>query len=87
MSDDIAIKVEHVSKEYRLGMIGGTTLREELQTRWARLLGKEDPNSRIGSDQSRIGEKFLALDDVSFEVKKAKRWELSGITERESPLC
>ena len=66
--DEIAIKIEHVSKEYRLGAIGGGTLRGDLQSWMARLKGKEDPNSKIGSDAAtHMGEKFLALDDVSFE--------------------
>ena len=47
--DELAIKIEHVSKEYRLGTIGGGTLRGDLQSWWARLRGKEDPNSKIGS--------------------------------------
>ena len=28
---EIAVKIENVSKEYRLGAIGGTTLRDDLQ--------------------------------------------------------
>ena len=40
------INVENVSKEYKLGQIGGTTLKEELQSRRARRLGKEDPNKK-----------------------------------------
>ena len=38
--DEIAIKIEHVSKEYRLGAIGGGTLRGDLQSWMARLKGK-----------------------------------------------
>ena len=65
--DEIAIRIEHVSKEYRLGAIGGGTLRGDLQSLMARIKGREDPNSKIGSDSSkRMGERFLALDDVSF---------------------
>ena len=41
--DDLMIKVENVSKRYKLGQIGGTTLREELQRKVAKLLKKEDP--------------------------------------------
>ena len=85
--DEIAIKIEHVSKEYRLGAIGGGTLRGDLQSWMARLKGKEDPNSKIGSDAAtHMGEKFLALDDVSFEVKRrAKRLASSAITVPVSP--
>lgn len=77
--DELAIKIEHVSKEYRLGAIGGGTLRGDLQSWMARLRGREDPNSTIGSDAARhMGEKFLALDDVSFEVKKGEALGIIG---------
>ena len=71
--DELAIKIEHVSKEYRLGAIGGGTLKGDLQSWMARIRGKEDPNSKIGADPSvKMGEKFLALNDVSYEVKKGE---------------
>lgn len=77
--DEIAIKIEHVSKEYRLGAIGGGTLRGDLQSWMARVRGKEDPNSKIGSDAAyHMGEKFLALDDVSIEVKKGEALGIIG---------
>lgn len=77
--DEIAIKIEHVSKEYRLGAIGGGTLRGDLQSWMARIRGKEDPNSKIGSDAARhMGEKFLALDDVSITVKKGEALGIIG---------
>lgn len=76
---EIAIKIEHVSKEYRLGAIGGGTLRGDLQSWMARVRGKEDPNSKIGADPSvRVGERFLALDDVSIEVKKGEALGIIG---------
>lgn len=77
--EDLAIKIEHVTKEYRLGAIGGRTLREDLQTWMAKKRGKEDPNSRIGSKQvGKVGERFLALDDVSFEVRKGEALGIIG---------
>ena len=38
--ENTIIKVENVSKEYRLGAIGGTTLRDDLQRLGAKLRGK-----------------------------------------------
>lgn len=77
--DELAIKIEHVSKEYRLGAIGGGTLKGDLQSWMARIRGKEDPNSKIGADPSvKMGEKFLALNDVSFEVKKGETVGIIG---------
>ena len=77
--DDLAIKIEHVSKEYRLGAIGGGTLRGDIQSWWARIRGKEDPNSRIGARTDiKIGERFLALDDINLEVKKGEALGIIG---------
>ena len=77
--EEIAVKIDHVSKEYRLGTIGGGTLRGDLQSWWARIRGKEDPNSVIGSDaNARIGERFKALDDVSFQVRKGEAVGIIG---------
>ena len=45
------IEIDNVSKEYRLGAIGGTTLNAEIQSKIAKLRGKEDPNSKIGARQ------------------------------------
>ena len=62
------IEICDVKKEYRLGAIGGTTLNAELQSFLARLRGKEDPNKKIGAREGKAGERFLALDGVSFSV-------------------
>ena len=76
--DRIMLKIEHVSKEYRLGMIGGTTFREEMQRRYAKFRHREDPTRKIGEEGYEFGETFLALDDVSFEVKYGERVGIIG---------
>lgn len=76
---DVIIKVEGIKKQYRLGLIGGATLTAELQSKWARLRHKEDPNSKIGSKQYGKNEKFWALDGLDFEVKAG---EVVGIIGR-----
>lgn len=76
--EELALKVENVSKEYRLGAIGGGTLKEELQSKWAKMRHKEDPNLKIGQKAYGKNERFLALDDVSFEIKKGERVAIIG---------
>lgn len=72
------LKVEHVSKEYKLGTIGGGTLKGEIQSRIARLLKRDDPNLKIGEKAHGKNERFLALDDVSFSIKKGERIGIIG---------
>ena len=77
-NDEIMLKVENVSKVYRLGEIGGTTLRDELQRLGAKIRHKEDPTKKIGAKNYNKGEKFKALDNISFEVKKGERIGIIG---------
>ena len=72
------IKIENLHKEYRLGTIGYGTLREDLQSWWARINGKPDPNSIIGHKvgQNMKSDRILALNDINLEIK---RGELLGI--------
>ena len=72
------IEIDNVTKEYRLGAIGGRTLREDLQSRFARMRGQEDPNLRIGSPTPTKNERFLALSGVSFSVHPGEAVGLIG---------
>ena len=73
-----AIKIAGVGKEYRLGVIGGRTLQEEIQSKWARFRGKDDPNVKIGTDVTKIGEKFWALQDVDLTIYQGERIGIIG---------
>ncbi len=75
---DIAIRIEGLKKQYRLGAIGGATLNAELQSWWARKRGKEDPNLKIGQDYSSAGKTFWALNGIDLEVKKGEALGIIG---------
>jgi len=74
MSDTI-IKLENISKQYRLGTVGTQTLRGDLQRWWYRLSGKEDPTLKIGASNkldTQEGEYVWALKDINLEVKQGE---------------
>ena len=76
--DELMLKVDSIYKEYRLGAIGGTTLRDEIKRKAAKVMHKEDPTKKIGQADIDFGEKFMALSDVSFEVKKGEALGIIG---------
>ncbi len=79
MSETV-ISVENLYKEYKLGVISHGTLYHDMQSWWARIRGKEDPNSIISAHHSSDVEEgsFLALNDISFEVKAGDRVGIIG---------
>jgi len=74
------ISVEHLTKQYDLGVIGTGTLSRDLNRWWARLRHQPDPYTRIGQKDAfaRIGESILALDDVSFTVQQGEALGIIG---------
>lgn len=82
MSDTV-IKVENLSKQYRLGLVGTGTLAHDLNRWWQRVRGKDDPYLKVGETNDRTSkgasEYVWALRDINFEVK---RGEVLGIIGR-----
>lgn len=78
MNNELMLKVDNVYKKYKLGVIGGRTLAADLQSFWARICKKEDPNTKIGSKTYGKNETFYALKDVSFELKKGETLGIIG---------
>jgi len=74
------ISVEHLTKQYDLGVIGTGTLSRDLNRWWARVRKQPDPYTRIGQQDAfaRIGESILALDDVSFTVNQGEALGIIG---------
>ena len=80
----IAIKVENISKQYRLGEVGTGTLSHDLHRAWAKLRGKPDPFAKVADANTRTvnspavsrkssvnsSDYAWALKDLSFEVRE-----------------
>ena len=85
---DTAISVENLSKRYRLGRIGATSLRESLEAWWAGVRGRrqagakaltdeekwreQDRQARADNTGSDAPEDLWALRDVSFDVPRGQ---------------
>ena len=75
MSNNIAIEFNHVSKQYRLGLVSTQTLAHDIRRFWiTNVLGKEDPYLKIGetNDRTKKGESdyVWALHDIDFKIEQ-----------------
>ena len=72
----VILKAEHISKQYRLGVVGTGTLSNDFNRFWHRIRGKEDPYLKIGSVNDRsekATEDYVwALRDIDFEVQEGE---------------
>jgi lipopolysaccharide transport system ATP-binding protein len=73
---NIILKVENISKQYRLGKIGTGTLSHDLNRWWHTIRGKEDPYLKVGEVNDRsakaTNQYVWALKDINFEVKEGE---------------
>ncbi|GGB08633.1 ABC transporter ATP-binding protein [Puia dinghuensis] len=73
---EVVIRVEDVSKQYRLGDIGTGSISHDINRWWHRILGKEDPYLKIGEENDRTkkgdSQYVWALRDINFEVKQGE---------------
>lgn len=75
---EIAIQLSGVKKMYKLGQIGGGTLTADLQSWWARIRGKEDPNTKIGQEQRLVGQTFMALNGIDLTIYQGEALGIIG---------
>jgi lipopolysaccharide transport system ATP-binding protein len=78
---ELAVKIENLSKQYRLGQIGTGTLSHDLNRWFAKVRGKEDPTLKIGQENilakgkgpKAKGDDYVwALKDINLEIKKGE---------------
>jgi lipopolysaccharide transport system ATP-binding protein len=68
------IKVENLSKQYRLGQIGTGSLAHDINRWWHKIRGNEDPYLKVGETNDRTSkgdsEYVWSLRDINFEIKQ-----------------
>lgn len=74
----IAVSISGVKKMYKLGQIGGGTLRADLESWWARKRGKEDPNLKIGEEERSKGDVFMALNGIDLTIYQGEAVGIIG---------
>jgi ABC-type glutathione transport system ATPase component len=73
MSDrDVVIRVENISKLYRLGEVGTGSLAHDVNRWWHRVRGKEDPYLKIGEVNDRT-KSVSSVQRPESSAKKTKR--------------
>lgn len=79
MRDEV-IKIEYLSKKYRLGTIGGGTLKDDIASWWARKRGKKDANTVAGQSVTRSTRgSFWALEDINLDVYQGDKLGIIGL--------
>ncbi len=69
---EIAIKVENLYKQYKLGMVNTGTISHDLNRWWHKVRGKEDPYQKVTVTNDRTQKSthdyVWALNDINFDV-------------------
>ena len=73
MTNNIAIRIENITKAYQLGLIGGGTLSDDISRRWAKLLGKPDPMLLVDDKNTgKTGDYVHALRGIDLDIIKGE---------------
>jgi lipopolysaccharide transport system ATP-binding protein len=72
------MKIENLSKYYRLGVINNGTLWKDMQSVFARMFGDEDPNTKINRKNVYDKDGFWALSNIDLKIYKGDRVAIMG---------
>lgn len=76
MKSGVILRIENVSKQYRLGTVGSGTISHDLNRFFAKIRGKEDPFLKIGESNDRASkgnsDYVWALKDINIDVRKGE---------------
>jgi len=79
---DVVIRVENISKLYRLGEVGTGSLAHDVNRWWHKVRGKEDPYLKIGEVNDRTkpvsgSKKRNLTTENRHVVRQGKKWDRS----------
>jgi len=70
---EIVIRVENVSKRYKLGYVGANTFMEDIKVAWDSVLGKKnryEPEAESNDRTKKGSSNYIwAIKDISFDVQ------------------
>lgn len=76
MPNNTVLRVDNISKQYRLGIVGTGTLSHDINRWWASLRGKEDPYLKIGDTNDRSlkssSDYVWSLRGINFDVSQGE---------------
>ena len=78
----VVVHTDHVSKIFRLGDVGSSTLTEDIRTVYYKILGRENPYLKMAVENDRTtgvtSDYVWALKDINFEVNQGEIVGLVG---------
>lgn len=73
-NNTIALSIDNLSKQYRLGQVGTGTISHDLNRWWHKVRGKDDPYLKVGeaNDRTQKGNSdyVWALKDINLDIKQ-----------------